>query len=87
MSAGRRTVERDPVATAFIYGLGAAVGLAWFASIVADIAIADYGTPAALHGIMGIVVGAVFGDLGLRARYKALRENQAADDGSDPEVK
>lgn len=62
----------DPVARAFTYGLGAAVGFAWFASIVADIVLKDYGTPAALHGIMGIVVGAVFGDIGLRRARRQL---------------
>lgn len=69
---------RDPISAAFIYGLGAAVGLAWFVSIIADIVIDSYGTPAALHGLMGIVVGAVFGDVGLRRQRAKMLEERAA---------
>ena len=71
-STGRADVQdRDPISTAFIYGLGAAVAIAWFVSIIADIVVMDYSTPTAMHGLMGVVVGSVFADAGLRrARNK-----------------
>lgn len=66
---------RDPISMAFIYGLGIAVTLAWFASVIADIVVADYSTPVALHGLMGTVVGSVFADASLRrARRRLLDE-------------
>lgn len=59
---GREVAGRDPFARAFIYGLGIAVGVAWFVSVIADIALKDaYKTPFEMHGLMGVVVGAVFG--------------------------
>lgn len=65
----------DPLGAAFIYGLGAAVALAWLASVFADILIPSYQTPIALHGLMGTVVGSVFADAGLRrARDKMVRQ-------------
>lgn len=67
--------ERDPMSTAFIYGLGLAVSLGWLASVVADIVVSGYGTPIALHGLMGTVVGSVFADAGLRrARHRLEHE-------------
>lgn len=66
-------MARDPVSAAFIYGLGAAVALAWLASVIGDIVIAPYSTPVALHGIMGTVVGSAFADFRLRnARRKMV---------------
>lgn len=64
--------QRDPVSAAFVYGLGAAVTIAWFASVIADIVIETYATPIALHGLMGTVVGSVFADAGLRRARRRL---------------
>jgi hypothetical protein len=84
--------DRDPVSTAFIYGLGAAVTLAWLASVFADMLVKGYDTPIALHGLMGTVVGSVFADAGLRrarrnltSRYdsRGVRDD-APDDGRGP---
>lgn len=71
---------RDPLSTAFVYGLGLAVTVAWVASVFADIFIDGYGTPIALHGLMGTVVGSVFADAGLRrARQKLLEDRDRTD--------
>jgi uncharacterized membrane protein len=67
----------------FTYGLGAAVAIGWLASVVADIGMDGYTTPVALHGLMGVVLGSVFGDAGLRrARGRLVAERRAAD--ADP---
>jgi len=77
-AVGTDEVEpRDSVSPGFVYGLGAAVTLAWLASVFADILVAGYSTPIALHGLMGTVVGSVFADAGLRrARRKLLTDEQ-----------
>lgn len=72
------------VSVVFIYGLGAAVGIAWVVSVFADIFIANYGTPVALHGLMGTVVGSVFADASLRKARKRL-QGQVAAAGRDHE--
>lgn len=73
IAAGTHDVEpRDPVSPGFVYGLGAAVTLAWLASVFADILVAHYSTPIALHGLMGTVVGSVFADAGLRRARRRL---------------
>lgn len=68
----------DRLAAAFIYGLGLAVCIAWVASVGADIAIASYSTPAAVHGLMGIVVGAIFGVTG-RAKSRVTYGRRETD--------
>lgn len=65
-------VGRDPFASAFIYGLGIAVGIAWFASTVADIASSSYATPTAMHGLLGVIVGAVYGEYSRRRGRKDI---------------
>jgi tetrahydromethanopterin S-methyltransferase subunit C len=72
---------RDPVSTAFIYGLGASVTLVWMASMIASILDHTYTTPVALHGLMGTVVGSVFADAGLRRARRQLRDER--DDPDD----
>lgn len=67
--------QRDPVSTAFIYGLGAAVTVAWFASVIADIVVPGYATPIPLHGLEGTVVGSVFADLQLRRSRRRIVED------------
>lgn len=74
---------RDPISAAFIYGLGAAVTLAWLASVFADIVVKNYDTPIALHGLMGTVVGSVFADTRLRRARRELAR-QLNDDQEDP---
>lgn len=70
---------RDPVSAAFIYGLGAAVTVAWLVSVFADIFVKGYETPVALHGIMGTVVGAVFAADRLRRVHRRLGDAVAED--------
>lgn len=71
----------QPVSVAFVYGLGVSVTVCWVASVVADILIGTaYGTPIALHGLMGTVVGSVFADAQLR-RARARLEGGDRDDG------
>jgi hypothetical protein len=78
---GEATVQpRDPVASAFVYGLGVAVALAWLASVCASILDHTYVTPIALHGLMGTVVGSVFADVGLRRAQRKIAETRLRED-------
>lgn len=67
---------RGAVPQALIYGLGAAVGIGWLASTIADIAMASYATPMAVHGLMGTIVGSIFADANLR-KSRRRREDEA----------
>jgi hypothetical protein len=79
--AAHPALQDDPLSRAFIYGLGVAVTIAWFASVIADILIATYATPVALHGLEGTVVGSVFADASLRrARRRIADELRRRDD-------
>lgn len=62
------TVRDDSgISRVFIYGLGTAVMIAWFACVATQIITnGAFQTPFAVHGLMGTVVGSVFGDVALR---------------------
>jgi hypothetical protein len=77
------TAVGDPVSAAFMYGLGAAVAVAWVASTFADILILDYSTPLPLHGLMGTVVGSVFGAAGLQKARQKARDKLLEDDSKE----
>lgn len=79
-------MQRDPISSAFIYGLGAAVAIAWFASVIADMVLDGYSTPVALHGLMGTVVGSVFADFGLRRSRRQLDHERRRINSDDDEV-
>lgn len=66
---------------ALVYGLGAAVGIAWLVSVFADIFVADYTTPYAVHGLMGIVVGAILGDGNFLSLRKKIADKLVPSDG------
>lgn len=68
------------VSVYFVYGLGIGVLIGWLASVVAEITIKGYHTPTALHGLMGIVLGSVFGQHGLKRARR--REQERFDEES-----
>lgn len=81
-------------ARAFRYGLALAVGVAWAASFTVEllgtvgaIDTGGYHTPGSVHVLMGIVVGAMVGDAGIRKARNRLSDQarKLADHESDPE--
>lgn len=58
-SPGSSAVDRLP--SWLIIAIVVVVALVWTVSMVADIFLADYSPPAALHGAMTAVVGGVLG--------------------------
>lgn len=84
----------ERAARAFRYGLALAVGLAWAASFAVEIlgavGVVDtggYHTPGSVHVLMGIVVGAMVGDAGIRKARNRLSDQarKLADHESDLE--
>lgn len=64
------------VSLVFMYGIGGAVTIVFIASVIAAMIDHTYSTPTGLYGLEGIIVGAVFGDLGLRRARRKLNEQE-----------
>lgn len=54
--------------------VGYAVTLTWVASIIADVFIVGYDIPPAVHGIMGIVAGGLYG----KWKYEQAKETNGS---------
>lgn len=67
----------------FIIGLGGGVFAVWALSVIAEIVAnaldGSYHTPLPLHGMMGTIVGAVFTEARMRARRRALDQEDQPD--------